>query len=131
MLERDAFEYALVRVVPRIERAEFVNAGVLLICRAKRFLDCRIALDPSRLKAIAPGLGDEAIVEIEDQLSVIPRICAADRSTGPIAELNLSQRWHWLTAPASTVVQPSPVHTGLTADPAATLERLFAALVLD
>jgi hypothetical protein len=131
VLEREAFEYALIRVMPRIERAEFVNAGVILICRAKRFLDCRIALDRSRLRALAPALTDEAIVEIERQLAVVPRICAGDRTAGPIAELNLAQRWHWLTAPASTVVQPSPVHTGLTADPAATLDRLFQTLVVD
>jgi len=131
VLEREAFEYALIRVVPRIERAEFVNAGVIVICRAQRFLESRIAVDHARLRAIAPSLSDEAIVEIERQLSVIPRICAGDRSTGPIAELNLTQRWHWLTAPASTVVQPSPVHTGLTSDPRATLDRLFQTLVLD
>jgi hypothetical protein len=115
--------------VPRIERAEFVNAGVILICRAKRFLDCRIALDHGRLRALDPNLSDESLAEIERQLSVVPRICSGDRSAGPIAALNQGQRWHWLTAPASTVVQPSPVHTGLTADPAATLDRLFATLV--
>jgi hypothetical protein len=115
--------------MPRIERAEFVNAGVILICRAKRFLDCRIALDHSRLRAIAPNVSDDALAEIERQLAVIPRICAGDRAAGPIAALNQGQRWHWLTAPANTVVQPSPVHTGLTADPAATLDRLFATLV--
>jgi hypothetical protein len=127
--EREAFEYAVLRVVPRIERAEFVNAGVILICRAKRFLDCRIALDHGRLRALDPNLSDESLAEIERQLSVVPRICSGDRSAGPIAALNQGQRWHWLTAPASTVVQPSPVHTGLTADPAATLDRLFATLV--
>jgi hypothetical protein len=131
VLEREAFEYALIRVTPRIERAEFVNAGIILICRAKRFLDCRIALDRARLRALAPALTDDAIGEIERQLAVIPRICAGDGAAGPIAELNLGQRWHWLTAPASTVVQPSPVHTGLTADPRATLDRLFQTLVLD
>lgn len=130
MPEREAFEYAVIRVAPRVERAEFINAGVILICRARRFLDCRIALDHARLRAIAPGLSDEAHDEIERQLAVIPRICAGDRAAGPIAALNLSQRWHWLTAPASTVVHPSPVHTGLTADPAATLDRLFQTLVV-
>jgi hypothetical protein len=131
VLERAAFEYAVIRVTPRIERAEFVNAGVILICRPKRFLDCRIGLNHARVLAIAPNLSAEALDEIERQLSVIPRICAGDRSAGPIAELNLSQRWHWLTAPANTVVQPSPIHTGLTADPAATLAHLFQTLVAE
>ncbi len=131
MLEREAFEYALVRVMPRIERAEFINAGAIVICRARRFLESRIALDRARMRAIAPGLTDDELLEIERQLSVIPRICAGDRSAGPISELNLSQRWHWLTAPASTVVQAGPVHTGLTADPNAILDRLFQKLVLN
>jgi hypothetical protein len=131
VLEREVFEYALIRVMPRIERAEFVNAGVILICRAKRFLDCRIALNRARVLAIAPNLTADDLDEIERQLSIIPRICKGDRTTGPIAALNFGQRWHWLTAPANTVVQPGPVHTGLTADPAATLERLFQTLVVD
>lgn len=131
MLERDAYEYAVIRVVPRIERSEFVNAGVILICRARRFLDCRIALDHARLRAIDPTLTLEAVMEIDRQLSAIPRICLADRAAGPIAELNLGQRWHWLTAPSSTVVQTGPVHAGLTANPAATLDRLFQTLVAD
>ena len=131
MLERAAFEYAVVRVIPRIERAEFINAGALVICRAARFLEGRIAFDPARLRAIAPNVSDDMLIDLERQLSVIPRICAGDRSAGPIAELNIGQRWHWLTAPASTIVQVSPVHTGFTSDPGATLERLFQRLVLD
>ena len=130
MLERGAYEYAVIRVMPDAERGEFVNAGVVLICRATRFLESRIKLDRARLLAIEPGLQSEHIEDIERQLGVIPRICAGDKTTGPIGELSPGQRWHWLTAPANTVVQPGPVHTGFTDDPAATLDRLFRRLVL-
>lgn len=129
MREPVAFEYAVVRVVPRVERGECLNAGVIVICRARRFLDARVRLDRARLRAFAPFLDDQAIDQIADQLALIPRICAGDPGAGPIASLGLGERWHWLTAPASTIVQPSSVHTGLCGDPAACLDRLFAEMV--
>ncbi len=122
---RVPFEYAIVRVVPRVERGECLNAGVILVCRPRRYLGARIALDRARLQALA-----ETIEEIEAQLALIPRVCAGDPAAGPIARLTLSERWHWLSAPSSTIVQPSPVHTGLCDDPESELEDLFNDLVL-
>ncbi|GIW04857.1 MAG: hypothetical protein KatS3mg059_1477 [Thermomicrobiales bacterium] len=127
---RAPFEYALIRVVPRVERGECLNAGVMLFCRPRRFLGARIALDRARLQALAPYLDRETIEEIEAQLALIPRVCAGDPAAGPIALLTLSERWHWLSAPSSTIVQPSPVHTGLCDDPEAELDDLFRDLVL-
>lgn len=127
---RAPFEYALVRVVPRVERGECLNAGVILFCRPRRFLGARIALDRDRLRALAPYLDQTTIDDIEAQLLLIPRVCAGDPSAGPIARLTLSERWHWLSAPSSTIVQPSPVHTGLCDDPEAELDDLFRDLVL-
>ena len=126
---RSAIEYCAVRVVPDLERGECLNVGVLLICRPSRFLDARIHLDAARLSALWPGLVGEPLGLIEAHLATIGPICAGDPAGGPIAALTLRERWHWLTAPASTVVQPGPVHTGLTADPAAELDRLFSRLV--
>jgi hypothetical protein len=123
---RDDFQYAVIRVVPRVERGESINAGVVLFCRVRRFLGARTALDEAALAALAPDC-DPA--EIRPQLAVIERVAAGDPAGGPIAALDRSERFHWLTAPASTIVQPSPVHTGLTSDPAAELEHLFARLV--
>jgi hypothetical protein len=120
-----AFDYAIIRVVPRVERGEFINAGAVLFCRARRFLDARIELDAARLAALAPWLD---IAEIERQLALIPRIAAGD-AADPIGRLAQAERFHWLVAPSSTVVQPSPVHSGLCHDPAAELERLMATMV--
>ena len=126
---RLAHEYCVVRVVPDIERGEYLNVGVIVICRAARFLSARIQLDRSRLDALGPGAGVESIELIEAHLAMIPKICAGDPEGGPIARLGLGERWHWLTAPSSTVVQPGPVHTGLSNDPAAEVDRLFDRLV--
>ena len=127
MAGRDPFQYAVVRVVPRVERGESLNAGVVLFCRPRRFLGARTALDERALAALAPGCDAG---EVTPQLAVIEAVAAGDGGAGGVvAALPQSERFHWLTAPASTVVQPSPVHTGLTGDPAAELERLFAALV--
>ena len=120
------FQYAIVRVVPRVERGECVNAGVVLFCRARRFLAARIALDEPRVRALAPDADLEAI---RGHLEAFARIAAGDKSGGPIAALPASERFHWLVAPSSTVIQCSPVHTGLSADPEAELERLAARLV--
>ena len=127
---RSTIEYCGVRVVPDLERGECLNVGVLLVCRPTRFLDARIALDPTRLAALWPELTGEPLGLIRAHLAMIAPICAGDPAGGPIAALGLRERWHWLTAPASTVVQPGPVHTGLTDDPAVELERLFRRLVV-
>lgn len=124
-----AFEYAVIRIVPRVERAEFLNAGVVLICRRKRFLAAKVELDRVRLRCFAPYCQDEQIDRIEEQLALIPRIAAGDRDAGPIAALDFRERWHWLSSPASTILQPSPAHTGLCLDPADELESLFGELV--
>jgi hypothetical protein len=123
---RDPFAYAVVRIVPRVERGEFINAGVVLFCRAQKFLAARTELDEAALAALSPGCHPAAV---RTQLEAIERVAAGDPAGGPIAALEQSERFHWLTAPASTIVQPSPVHTGLTADPAAELDRLFSQLV--
>jgi hypothetical protein len=126
--ERRPFEYAVVRVVPRIERAEFVNAGVVLYSRAAGFLGCRIALDDARLRALV-GPGPMDLSTIEAHLSAMRTVCAGDPAAGPIAALPPPERYHWLVSPRSTAIQISPVHGGLTDDPAAALDRLFATLV--
>jgi hypothetical protein len=122
----EEFQYALLRVVPRLERGESINAGVVLFCRRRRFLAARVRLDRSRLSALDPDADAEAI---ERHLDALARIAAGDQDGGPIARLPQSERFSLLVAPASTVVQPSPVHTGFCDDPAAMIERLFAELV--
>lgn len=123
---REPFAYAPLRVVPRVERGECVNVGIILFCRSRRFLGARSVLDQDRLRALAPDLDLEGIAR---HLALIDTVAAGDPTGGAIARLPASERFGWLVAPASTVVQPGPVHTGLTADPAAALERLFATLV--
>jgi len=120
------FQYATVRVVPDVERGEFVNAGVIVFCRPRRFLAARIALDEARLRALAPELD---VNTVRAHLDGVARIAAGDPDAGPIAALPASERFHWLVAPASTIIQPSPVHTGLTQDPEAELDRLVRRLV--
>jgi hypothetical protein len=120
------FQYAIVRVVPRVERGEFVNAGVVLFCRPRRFLAARVALDEARLLALAPDVDLDAV---RGHLDALCRIADGDPAAGPIAALPPSERFHWLVAPASTIIQASPVHTGLTDDPGGELERLLARLV--
>lgn len=123
---RMPFQYAMLRVVPDIERGERLNAGVVLLCRPARFLDARVGLDEAALTALAPGVDPEPIRRI---LALVPRLCAGDGSAGPIAHLEPAERFHWIVAPSSTVVQPSAVHTGLTDDPGATLAWLVRRLV--
>ena len=127
MPDRNAFQYAVVRVVPNLERGEFVNGGVVVFCRQAGFLAARVDLDEGRLQALAPGL-DTA--PIRTQLQGLAAVAAGDPSAGAIARLEQSERFHWLVAPSSTVIQPGPVHTGLCDDPRALLDRLFKALVL-
>jgi hypothetical protein len=123
---RESFQYAVVRVVPRVERGECLNVGVVLFARRHGFLAARTELDEAALAAMAPGC-DQA--EVRGHLQTLERVAAGDAAGGPIAALEPSERFHWLTAPSSTIVQTSPVHTGLTADPAAELEHLFSRLV--
>jgi hypothetical protein len=120
------FQYAVVRVVPRVERGESLNAGVIVLCRTQRFLAARVGLDPSRLGALAPDMDPATI---ETHLAAIERIARGDPDAGPIAALGQGERFHWLVAPSSTVIQPSEVHTGLCDDPAVELDHLFEQLV--
>lgn len=122
----DPYLYAVFQVVPDIERNERFNAGIVLLCRSRRFLAARTDLDTTKLAALGPTC-DPATVR--EQLTALERIAAGDRDAGPLARLEFAERFHWLVAPSSTVLQPSAVHTGLTADPAATLDRLFRRLV--
>jgi hypothetical protein len=123
---RSPFQYAALRIVPRVERGEAVNAGVVLFCRPKRFLGARTHLDEALLAALSPECEPK---EISALLDTIERIADGSPAGGPIAALPASERFHWLVAPASTIVQAGPVHTGLTADPAGELDRLFTRLV--
>ena len=123
---REEFQYALWRVVPNVERGECINAGVVLYCRRNRFLEGLVALDRERLAALAPDADADAI---ERHLASLAAIAAGEDRAGPIAAMEQPDRFHWLVAPSSTIVQPSPVHTGLSGDPAGTLEHLFATLV--
>jgi hypothetical protein len=116
---RRPFSYAILRVVPRVERGECFNAGVVLYCRQLGFLGVRVGLDERRLAALAPDAHLEALV----------RVAAGDPDGEAIAALPPSERFGWLVAPSSTIIQPSAVHTGLSDDPQATLDALFAELV--
>ena len=124
---RHPFEYAVIRIVPRVERGEAFNAGIVLHSRAGRYLGARTALDEALLVAMAPDCDPEAI---RDHLESIERIAAGDPAAGPIAALSAPERFHWLVSPSSTVIGVSDVHTGLTSDPAATLDHLFRTLVV-
>ena len=125
-LEPDQFAYAILRVVPRVERGEQLNAGVVLFCRRRRFLAAKVDLDAVRLAALAPDL-DAA--QVRAHLDALARIAAGDPAGGAVARLDASERFGWLVAPSSTIIQPSPVHTGLCEDPEEMLDRLFAELV--
>lgn len=126
MPKPSSFDYATIRVVPRVEREEFVNAGVILFCRARRFLDARIALNQDRLRALAPNLD---LDEVGRHLAQTLHVAQGDPAGGPIAALPPAERFRWLVAPRSTILQTSSVHSGLCADPAAALEHLFDTLV--
>jgi hypothetical protein len=119
---RYTYDYAIIRVIPRVEREEFVNVGVIVSCPATGFLDARIELDAQRLLALDVTLD---IATVRDHLAAIPVICAGGKLAGPIGQLSQRERFHWLVAPRSTVIQISPVHTGCCEDPAAVLEHLL------
>ena len=122
----NSFDYAVIRVVPRVDREEFLNAGVILYCLTLDFLDARIHLDPARLRSLAP---DTDLETITAHLASIPLICRGGEAGGPIGRLAQKERWHWLIAPRSTLVQPGPVHSGLCDQPALVLEKLMSRLV--
>lgn len=123
----NSFEFATIRVVPRVEREEFVNAGVIVFCLGQDFLRARIHVDAERLQALWPDLDLDTV---RQHLEAFPKICAGDGEGGPIAGLPTRERFHWLVAPRSTVIQISPVHSGLCGAPESTLEELFRRLVL-
>lgn len=125
MPETSSFDYALIRIVPHVEREEFVNVGVILFCRTKCFLDAKIELNEQRLAALSPEF---EIERIRAHLALIPQICAGI-DQHPIGQLTQSERFQWLVTPRSTVIQVSPVHSGLCTDPAAALEHLLETMV--
>ena len=120
------YDYAIIRVVPKVEREEFVNVGVIVSCPAKGFLEARIELDEQRLKALDATLDIESI---RPHLASIIAICAGGKQAGPIGQLSQRERFHWLTAPRSTTIQTSPVHTGHTTNPVSVLEHLLESSV--
>lgn len=126
MASSNPFSYAVFRVVPRVERGEAVNAGVVVFCRPLQFLAARTTVDEARLRALWPDVDVELV---RSHLQAIERIAAGDRDAGPIAQLDVTERFHWLVAPSSTIIQPSAVHTGLCGDPDEELEKLFRSLV--
>jgi hypothetical protein len=126
MAEHGTYDYAVIRVVPDVARGEFLNAGVILFAKSHRALLSRVALDEDRLAALA---ADTDVATIRSHLESIERICEGGEAAGPHASLTASERFHWLTSPRSTVIQLSPVHSGLCDDPAAEADRLFERLV--
>ncbi|MCX0242654.1 MULTISPECIES: DUF3037 domain-containing protein [Streptomyces] len=126
MSGRDVFEYALLRVVPRVQRGECFNAGVVVYCRAKGFVAARTELDEAKLKALDPGAD---VTGVRAALHAVEGICRGGTDAGQAAGDDAGRRFRWLIAPRSTVVQPGPVHSGLTADPEAEVERLLDLLV--
>ena len=124
-----SFDYAVVRVVPRVERGEFINAGVIVFCLERRFLEARIVMDEARLQALWPHLDLDLV---RRHLEAIPKIAAGDASAGPIAQLPQRDRFHWLVSPRSTIIQVSPVHTGLCEEsPERAIDELVERLLTD
>lgn len=126
MADRWPYLYAVLRLVPRIERGECFNVGVVMLCRSRRFLALRTHLDEAKLAAIAPGV-DPPLVRAH--LNALERVAAGEASAGPMAALEPAERFHWIASVSNTMIQPSSIHTGLTGDPAATLSRLMQELV--
>jgi hypothetical protein len=116
-----SFDYAVIRVVPRVEREEFVNAGVIVFCLQHRFLEARIHIDGQRLHALWPDIDLDLV---RNHLEAFPRICAADPTAGLISQLSQRERFHWLVSPRSTIIQVSPVHTGLCEEPEKLMDNL-------
>jgi len=126
---REPFEYAVLRVSPRVERGELVNVGVVLFCRTKRFLGVRVALGERQVTALRALAAELDLEAVRAHLASIEAIVGGEAAAGPIAELDAPERFRWVTSPSSTVIQPSDVHGGLTDDPAASIAELFETLV--
>ena len=126
MQEKHLYDYAVIRVLPRVEREEFINVGVILYCPSLSFLRAECDIDEARLSAFAGGAD---LSEVREHLGSLCRICSGSEDSGPIGKMSLGERFRWLTAPRSTIVQTSAVHTGFTDDPSQTLEKLLAQLV--
>ena len=122
----NSYDYALIRVVPSVERGECLNVGVLLFCRTQRFLGVRIHLDQARLLALSPDLD---LATVQQELDDIVQICEGGPQAESMGQMSQSERFHWLVSPSSTVIQTSPVHTGLSSNPEAALEQLFKTMV--
>jgi len=127
MQQKHLFEYAVIRVVPRVEREEFLNIGVILYCAKQKFLQAKYLLDEARLNAFTADLD---IAELKEHICSIERICLGDKAAGPIGKLDMASRFRWLTATRSTIVQTSKVHPGFCVDAMETLEKLFLQLVV-
>ena len=126
MPKLSSFEYAVLRIVPRVEREEFINAGVIVFCLAQKFLRARVEVDEERLRAFCPDL---EIDHMRDHLHAFERVAEGSTDAGPVAALSIRQRFHWLVAPRSTVIQVSPVHAGMCESPEDVLNELFRKLV--
>lgn len=126
MQEKDLFEYAVVRLVPRVEREEFINIGVILYCRRQKFLDVQIALNQKKIEAFHVGTDLELVERYTDAFT---RVCRGDDPYSPISALDMAERFRWLTANRSSILQVSAVHPGLCQDAGQTLFRLFQELV--
>jgi len=126
MQENCTFDYAVIRIVPRVEREEFINVGVILSCPAKKFLEARIELNEERLKYFAPNIEIEAI---RQYLEIIPKICAGSDEAGIIGKFTQRERFYWLTATRSTIIQTSPIHTGFAVNAEEMLEKLMNKMV--
>jgi hypothetical protein len=126
MPDRCIYDYAIIRVVPRVEREEFINVGVIVSCPARKFLEARIELDEKRLLALDPSLDIESI---RAHLAAIPTICAGGEQAGPIGKLTQRERFHWLVAPRSAIIQTSPAHTGYCEDQENLMESLLDKMV--
>ena len=126
MHAHSSFDYAIIRVVPRVERGECINVGVILFCRTRRFLRALIELDTQRLLALDP---ESDIALIKQHLATIPRICEGGAEAGRIGQLSQSERFHWLVAPRSTIIQTSATHSGLCTDPVIAFDRLMETMV--
>jgi hypothetical protein len=127
MQDKHLFEYAIIRVVPRVEREEFVNVGVILFCAKKKFLKCKLHVDAQKMEVMCKAIDLE---ELNKNLNAIETICAGGKQSGPIGQLDLASKFRWLTATRSTVVQSSKVHPGFCDEPEHMLERLYEQFVL-
>lgn len=127
MPKLSSFEYAVLRIVPRVEREEFINAGVIVFCLEQKFLQARVQIDEGRLKALCPDTDTD---HIRDHLEAFRKVAEGSKDGGPVAAMSIRQRFHWLVAPRSTVIQVSPVHAGMCGDPEGVLDSLFQKLVL-